>query len=280
MTTRQTTRWSFPLFASYLVTNYGGLPELPCAPSLSARQKAGTAICIKFVCCIFRGPTFLTRAADSQSPNKRKRRDDEGQPTAPSDSDDAEDVQQRDEDDADVESDSDDEPQYTKLTVVPAARRGKAQTKGQPPQKRPRTTKATGSKMSKTQKESRPRAHRLKVTNGDFDVAKLTADIKISADNSLFSAWHFPHRCYEAFIPLILIADAVLNPAAALQSIAEDFLDSLTRDPGNAQAELINCILRACGCNDIVDADQVVDYDGVVDALDTFTEGLKQVRDI
>jgi cohesin complex subunit SA-1/2 len=68
-----------------------------------------------------------------------------------------------------------------------------------------------------------------------------------------------------------------MNPSAALQSTAEDFLDSLSQTPGPAQAELINCILRACGCNDSVDADEVMDYDGVVDTLDTFTESLKQV---
>ncbi|KAG2361086.1 hypothetical protein BDR07DRAFT_1472291 [Suillus spraguei] len=67
-----------------------------------------------------------------------------------------------------------------------------------------------------------------------------------------------------------------MNPSAALQSTAEDFLDSLTQSPGAAQAELINCILRACGCNDSVDADEVLDYDGVVDSLNNFTEGLKQ----
>jgi len=70
-----------------------------------------------------------------------------------------------------------------------------------------------------------------------------------------------------------------MNPAAALQSTAEDFLDSLSQSPGSAQAELINFILRSCGCNDSVDADEVLDYDGVVDSLDNFTEGLKQVRD-
>lgn len=57
----------------------------------------------------------------------------------------------------------------------------------------------------------------------------------------------------------------------------EDFLESLTESPGPAQAELVNCILRCCGCNDTVDEDAAVDYDGVVDALDNFTEALKQV---
>jgi hypothetical protein len=69
-----------------------------------------------------------------------------------------------------------------------------------------------------------------------------------------------------------------MNPSAALQSTAEDFLESLEQSPGAAQAELINLILRSCGCNDSVNSDEVLDYDGVVDALDNFTEGLKQVR--
>jgi cohesin complex subunit SA-1/2 len=72
--------------------------------------------------------------------------------------------------------------------------------------------------------------------------------------------------------------DAIMNPSAALQSTVEDFLDSLKETPGMAQAELVNCILRACGCNETVNEDEAVDYDGVVDALDNFMEALKQVR--
>jgi cohesin complex subunit SA-1/2 len=75
-----------------------------------------------------------------------------------------------------------------------------------------------------------------------------------------------------------LVQDAIMNPSAALQSTVEDFLDSLKETPGAAQAELVNCILRACGCNETVNEDEAVDYDGVVDALDNFTEALKQVR--
>lgn len=70
-----------------------------------------------------------------------------------------------------------------------------------------------------------------------------------------------------------------MNPAAALQSTAEDYLESLATSPGPSLALLINCILRSCGCNDSVDEDRVVDYDGVLDALDDFTEVLKQVCD-
>ena len=68
-----------------------------------------------------------------------------------------------------------------------------------------------------------------------------------------------------------------MNPAAALQSTAEDYLESLTASPALSLAELINCVLRTCGCNESVDEHRVMDYDGVVDALDDFTELLKKV---
>ena len=72
-------------------------------------------------------------------------------------------------------------------------------------------------------------------------------------------------------------SDAIMNPASALQSSAEDFLESLQQSPEAALAELINLVLRSCGCNDSVDADQAVDFDGIVSTLDDFTEVLKQV---
>lgn len=72
-------------------------------------------------------------------------------------------------------------------------------------------------------------------------------------------------------------SDAIMNPASALQSSAEDFLESLQQSPGSALAELINLVLRSCGCNDSVDSDQAVDFDGIVSTLDDFTEALKQV---
>jgi len=69
-----------------------------------------------------------------------------------------------------------------------------------------------------------------------------------------------------------------MNVASPLQSSAEDFLESLQQSPGAALAELINLVLRSCGCNDSVDADQAVDFDGIVSTLDDFTESLKHVR--
>lgn len=68
-----------------------------------------------------------------------------------------------------------------------------------------------------------------------------------------------------------------MNSSANLQTTIEDFLESLTQSPEHALAELINCILRCCGCSDAVNSDQVTDYDGIVDVLEDMTEALKNV---
>ncbi|KAJ7507277.1 hypothetical protein B0H11DRAFT_1706223, partial [Mycena galericulata] len=105
--------------------------------------------------------------------------------------------------------------------------------------------------------EKKPRKTRKpKDVDDAFDPQQAAKESKINADNPLFNA--------------------ILNPAAALQSTAEDFLESLDESPNLAQAELINLVLRACGCNESLNSDQVVDYDGVLDVLDEFTEGLKK----
>lgn len=77
-------------------------------------------------------------------------------------------------------------------------------------------------------------------------------------------------------VTYLVLADAVLNPSAALQSTAEDFMDSYSRSSGPALADLVNCVLRACGCDGSVDADQALDTDGVVDCLDDLMEALKK----
>ncbi|EPQ51870.1 hypothetical protein GLOTRDRAFT_140817 [Gloeophyllum trabeum ATCC 11539] len=144
-------------------------------------------------------------------------------------------------------------PKPKRKSAAAPGRKGKAKAgTGPPPTKKHRVAKATGTKETK----GPTRRGRKAGVNGVFDADKLAEETKISADNSLFNA--------------------ILNPSAALQSTVEDFLESLSQSPALAQAELINCIFRACGCNDSVDSDQVMDYDGVVDALDDFTEGLKK----
>jgi len=71
--------------------------------------------------------------------------------------------------------------------------------------------------------------------------------------------------------------DAIVNSSANLQSTIEDFLESLSQSQEHTLAELINCILRCCGCSDNVNSDQVMDYDGIVDVLEDVTEALKNV---
>ncbi|KAH7883079.1 hypothetical protein F5I97DRAFT_1979019 [Phlebopus sp. FC_14] len=209
----------------------------------------------------------------SQSPNKRKRsqRDD--------DDDELKELSEPEDVELEATSDEDtDEAHEEREFTAPKPRRKpttasrKTKVGGVPPAKKTRTTKIAP-KATKAPKQAKPRAPKARVTNGEFDATKVASDAKIAADNALFSAWH--HTLHMITVECTFV-DAILNPSAALQSMAEDFLDSLSQSPGAAQAELINCILRACGCNDSVDADEVVDYDGVVDALDNFTEGLKQ----
>ncbi|KAH9064622.1 hypothetical protein EDB87DRAFT_1804088 [Lactarius vividus] len=121
---------------------------------------------------------------------------------------------------------------------------------------KPKTTKRT--RVAKDGELMEPsRKSKKAQTNGDASNSnRVPQDFKINTDNALFNA--------------------IMNPSAALQLTVEDFLESLKETPGAAQAELVNCILRACGCNDSVNQDEAVDYDGVVDALDNFTEALKQ----
>ncbi|CCM03065.1 uncharacterized protein FIBRA_05185 [Fibroporia radiculosa] len=141
--------------------------------------------------------------------------------------------------------------------------------KGPPPAKKPRVAKksvaikapakVSAPKPKKTTTKpttTTRRARQNPAAAAGFDAEKVAQDTKISGDNPLFNA--------------------IMNPAAALQSTVEDYLESLSRAPGLSLAELVNCILRTCGCNDTVNGDEVVDYDGVVDALDNFTEGLKK----
>ena len=68
-----------------------------------------------------------------------------------------------------------------------------------------------------------------------------------------------------------------MNSSANLQSTVEDVLESLSQSPEHALAEIVNCILRCCGCSETVNSDQVTDYDGIVDVLEDMTEALKNV---
>jgi cohesin complex subunit SA-1/2 len=72
--------------------------------------------------------------------------------------------------------------------------------------------------------------------------------------------------------------DTILNPAAALQSAAEDFLESYAATPDLALSELVTCTLRCCGVNASITRDEATDTDGVVEKLDDLSEQLLQVQ--
>ena len=72
------------------------------------------------------------------------------------------------------------------------------------------------------------------------------------------------------------IFNAVKDPNSALQSIAEDWVVAFSDHQGGALAELVNFIIRTCGCNGSVDENQVVDLDNIVDNLEELQETFKK----
>ncbi|TFK29563.1 hypothetical protein FA15DRAFT_632012 [Coprinopsis marcescibilis] len=159
------------------------------------------------------------------------------------------------EDDADDEDNEEEEEELEERRIVSRKPKAKASPKSKPAAapKKPREPKTTTRRTLKTTTRGR-----RKPKDGDdiYDADQVTKATRIASDNPLFNA--------------------IMNPAAALQSTVEDFLESLQQSPGPAQAELINLFLRSCGCNDTVSADDALDYDGVLDSLDNITEALKK----
>ncbi|KAJ3790131.1 hypothetical protein GGU10DRAFT_383650 [Lentinula aff. detonsa] len=130
-----------------------------------------------------------------------------------------------------------------------------------PPAKKPRmlassTRKLKAPRVPKGPIASKPKKRANEAPNTPFDPASITKATNISSDNPLFNA--------------------ILNPNTALQGTVEDFLESLNQDENQALAELVNMILRCCACNDTIDGDTAVDYDGAVDRLDEIAEELKK----
>ncbi|KAF8902622.1 hypothetical protein CPB84DRAFT_1961568 [Gymnopilus junonius] len=176
--------------------------------------------------------------ASAPATRKRKRNDSDAEGDAHPDVD-------ADQPETDAEDENDDGGK-TKMSKSKSSPKTKST-------KKPRTEKATSPKPPKV-----PTRRGRKPKGGDdaYDAEQVAKDTKISPDNPLFNA--------------------IMNPASPLQSSAEDFLESLQQSPEAALAELINLVLRSCGCNDSVDADQALDFDGIVSTLDDFTESLKQ----
>ncbi|KIK67211.1 hypothetical protein GYMLUDRAFT_93035 [Collybiopsis luxurians FD-317 M1] len=194
--------------------------------------------------------TTFTEPSTTSRKRKHAETDDEGPPEinghASVDEDEA------DEEDTEAAEDGDDEEERPK--------KSRKKTKGQSAKQVGTAASSTRKpKKPRPQKESavtKPRKRAANAPNTLIDLAAFTKSTNISSDNPLFNA--------------------ILNPNAALQGIVEDFLESLNQDENRALAELVNMIFRCCACNDSIDGDTAVDYDGVVDRLDDMTEELKK----
>lgn len=195
--------------------------------------------------------------------NKRKR----------AEADDEEDPQSDAGDDPEEDEDEDEHVESKPKPSKARKSKNKPGDDGSPPVKKIRASAKNGEKRVPNAPKSR--TPKNKKAGAEFDADKVGKETKVHTDIPLFST-----RDNNLFIrarQLITRTDTILNPSAALQSTVEDFLESLEATPNPTQAELINAILRACGCNDSVDHDQVVDYDGIVDVLDDFSDVLKTV---
>ncbi|BGP22583.1 cohesin complex subunit SA-1/2 [Rhodotorula toruloides] len=81
-------------------------------------------------------------------------------------------------------------------------------------------------------------------------------DFKVEDDNGLFNA--------------------VKDPNTALKTVVEDWIESYKEDSGPAMAELVNFILRCCGCNSTIDEHQAEDENGIVENLKDIVDEFKQ----
>ncbi|GAA6000843.1 cohesin subunit IRR1 [Rhodotorula paludigena] len=96
--------------------------------------------------------------------------------------------------------------------------------------------------------------------DGSPAAAKAGKDFKIEDNNELFNA--------------------VKNPNTALQQTAEDWIESYKESSGPAMSELVNFVLRCCGCNAVVDEHQAEDENGIVENLKDIVDEFKREADL
>lgn len=140
-----------------------------------------------------------------------------------------------------------------KPTATPRARKAAGASRNlatKTPRSATTTAKRSGS--------SRPRAGTATATpsGAKSRTAASRDELPINEDNDIFNA--------------------VKDPNSALQSTAEDWVVSFSDHEGRALAQLVNFVIRACGCNGSVDENQVIDIDNVVDTLEELQEAFKK----
>ncbi|GAA6050117.1 hypothetical protein JCM3770_001381 [Rhodotorula araucariae] len=166
-------------------------------------------------------------------------------------------------------SDDEDDDEFKVPTSIKTGSRKRA-PRGTSPGPAPVAKRKTPAKnRAATAKAAAPRRRKAPAaaTNGDEGEdapaakrAQAGKDFKVEGDNGLFNA--------------------VKNPNTALQTTAEDWIESYREESGPAMAELVNFVLRCCGCNAIVDEHQSEDENGIVENLKDIVDEFKQEADL
>ncbi|GAA5843847.1 hypothetical protein JCM9279_000166 [Rhodotorula babjevae] len=181
--------------------------------------------------------------------------------TAGSDDDD-------DEDSGDSPDEADDDDEFKVPTSIKTGSRKRAPP-GTSPGPMPSTRAPPRAKKASTAAPRKRKAPRAAEADEDEDedgapAAKKAAtagkDFKIENDNGLFNA--------------------VKNPNTALQTTAEDWIESYREESGPAMAELVNFVLRCCGVNATIDEHQAEDENGIVENLKDIVDDFKQETDL
>ncbi|PWN46991.1 hypothetical protein IE53DRAFT_278454 [Violaceomyces palustris] len=201
--------------------------------------------------------------------------DEEGeQPGASSDDEEEEEEEEEDEEEESSEGEADDGdsdfgggPKKKKKTSSQGKRKALPSKAGSKSSLTSRAGKSSNGTAPKTPKSRGTGAKRSRTAGGSTlkrvkggptkaRGATSKEDLPIKDDNAIFNA--------------------VKDPNSALQSTAEDWVVSYQEKPGPALAELINFVIRACGCNGSVDENEVQDIDNIVDALEDLQEVFKK----
>ncbi|KTW29655.1 hypothetical protein T552_00863 [Pneumocystis carinii B80] len=61
--------------------------------------------------------------------------------------------------------------------------------------------------------------------------------------------------------------EALIDYEASLEALVLDWIDTYERDAQQGLVELINCILKCCGCGQMINIDHLADQDSVTDTL-------------
>lgn len=108
-----------------------------------------------------------------------------------------------------------------------------------------RASAAVKPKANGTKPKAAPKKRKPKKAAGDEDGDVVTkGDYIVADDNELFSP---SFRLLASLGTDVMIADAVKNPNASLESVVDDWIESYKNDAGPAMAQLVNFAFRVSG---------------------------------